>query len=458
MSRVLRVLSVVCVLVVLPIQPAKACSCAFGDPRDQFHGSDGAFVGTFVEKHPVDPNPSSSGADTIYTFLLDEEHKGELGEPGDTVEVHAALSGASCGLETQTGEQYGIFLYVREGDGAWASSLCSQVSPETMREAASPLPAPTSDGPPRMVAGGSFGDTQTLVMDANGETVGYGPGDRDVTHVSACKGAARIVEIGTAYPDPPELVVRDLSTFDAVRRVDLPLGRGERYRGLSVAGVECLGQSGRRSAVFATNYGAPRAKSVLLLVDGDDVEVVREGTGRAATLDGRRAYVQSGRWGRRLVRVSLRDGDQAFVARLPALYSSELAVSPDRSRLAGIAYPSYDRMDEVPAKVYTVDLPGGRVRTRSLGTGERSAQVLWLSDDRIVMFTAYPDASRVLDLRLRTRERFGRWDANATAIVGRTAYGVEYGGRLLEVDLPGGTPTVVRRLPSPVVYDLAAIP
>lgn len=456
MARVLRVLSIVCVLVVLPIQPAKACSCAFGDPRDQFQEADGAFVGTFVEKHPVDPNPSSSGADTIYTFLLDEEHKGELGEPGDTVEVHAPLSGASCGLGTQTGEQYGIFLYTRD-DGAWSSNLCSQVDPETMREAASPLPAPTSDGPPRMVAGGSFGNAQTLVMDANGETVGYGAGDRDVSHVSSCKGAARIVEIGTAYPEPPELVVRDLSSFDAVRRVDLPLGRGRKYRGLSVASVGCLGAGGRRSVVFATNYGGPKAKSVLLLVDGDDVDVVREGTGRAATLDGRRVYVQSGRWGRRLVRVSLRDGDQAFVTRLPALYSSELALSPDRSRLAGVAYPAWDRMDETPAKVYTVDLPGGRVRWRSLGTGERSAEVLWLSGDRLVMFTAYPDASRVLDLRLRTRERFGRWEAQATAIVGRTAYGVEYGGRLIEVDLPGGKPRVVRRLPSPVVYDLTAI-
>ncbi|HEX2049466.1 MAG TPA: hypothetical protein VHJ34_02405, partial [Actinomycetota bacterium] len=83
MSRMLRVLAIVCALVVLPVQPAKACSCFYGDPRDRFQEADGAFVGTFLESHPVEPNPSSSGADTIYTFLLDEEYKGELGEPGD---------------------------------------------------------------------------------------------------------------------------------------------------------------------------------------------------------------------------------------------------------------------------------------------------------------------------------------------------------------------------------------
>ena len=42
MSRFLRVLSVVCILVVLPVQPAKACSCFYGDPRDRFQEADGA--------------------------------------------------------------------------------------------------------------------------------------------------------------------------------------------------------------------------------------------------------------------------------------------------------------------------------------------------------------------------------------------------------------------------------
>ncbi len=74
------------------------------------------------------------------------------------------------------------------------------------------------------------------------------------------------------------------------------------------------------------------------------------------------------------------------------------------------------------------------------------------------MFVNYPDASRVYDLRLRARARFGTWGSYSTAIVGGTAYGVDYRGRLLEVDLPDGSPEISRRLPSPTVYDLVSIP
>jgi hypothetical protein len=446
MSRLLRVLSVVCVLVVLPVQPAKACSCFFGDPRDRFQEADGAFVGTFVESHPVEPNPTSSDADTVYTFLLDEEYKGELGEPGSTVEVHAPLSGASCGLETTPGEQYGIYLYVREPDGAWESNLCSQVSPESLREGASPLPAPTSEGPVRFVAGGSFGDTQTVLLDAHGKTVGYGAGDTDVTHVAGCRRSARILEVGQVYPGRPVLVVRDVSSLEAVWSVKLPVGRS-----LSVAGVHCLSESGRRSVVFVTDYAR---RGLLLSVDGDDVDVLRDGGGESVAFFGRHAYVEEGR---ELVRVSLRTGAERHVVTLPGAYSSELAVSPDGTKLAGIAYPPFDRADERPSRLFVVDLARGRVRTSGLGTGERDAHVQWLSRKRIVMFVQYPDASRVYDAGLDVRARFGRWPADHTAIVGRTAYGVDYDGRLWSVDLPGGRPEVERRLPSPVVYDVAPL-
>lgn len=457
MSRILRVLSIVCVLVVLPIQPAKACSCAYGDPRDMFARAEGAFVGTFVESHPVEPNPSSSGADTIYTFILDEEYKGELGEPGEPVEVHAPLSGASCGIEARPGQQWGLFLEVRESDGAWTSNLCSQVSPETMREGASPLPAPTSDGPVRMVAGGSFGDAQTMMLDARGRTVGYGKGDLDVTQVAGCRGAARVLEVGWTYPEPPVVVVRDLSSLDVVRRIELPVGRGQRYRGMYVGDLQCLSRDGRQAVVFASNQGDRSAKSVLLRIDGDDVDVVHEGTARSATFGVGVVYLQQGTWGRRLTRVSTRTWTERAMLRLPGTFSSALALSPDGSKLAGVAFPEWERMDEDPARVYIVDLAKGRVRTQSLGTGERQANVLWLSGSRVVMFVAYPDASRVYDLRLRVQRRFGRWDANATTIVDRVAYGVDWEGRLIKANLPAGAPEVVRRLPSPTVYDLAPV-
>lgn len=456
--RLLRMLGIVCVLVVLPVTPAKACSCAYGDPRDMFAGADGAFVGTFVESHPVEPNPTNSGADTIYTFTLDEEYKGELGEPGDLVEVHAPYSGASCGIEAQEGQTYGLFLYLRD-DGAWSSGLCSQVSPEMMQEAASPLPAPTSEGPVRMVAGGTFGNTQTMMLDARGRTVAYGDGDLEVTHLAGCRGGERILEVGRLYPDPPRLFVRDVASTEIVRSMGLPFGRKQRFRALSVAGLHCRSSNGRRAVVFATNYGEPEAKSVLLKVTGRDKEVIHQGTGRSATFGGGRVYMQQGSWGRDLTRVSLRRGGERTITKLPGTFSSELALSPDGSTLAAVAYPPYMDMETKPSKLYTVDLSGSRatIRTRSLGTGERDAHTAWLSNKRLVMFVSYPDSSRVFSLRLRAVARFGRWEPQHAVILGRRAYGVDWAGRLMRVVLPDGDVTRVRRLPSPVVFDLGEV-
>lgn len=459
MSRVLRVLCIACALAIVPLQPAKACSCVNGDPRDMFGGADGAFVGTFVESHPVEPNPTNSGADTIYTFTLDEEYKGELGEPGDLVEVHAPLSGASCGIEAEPGEAYGLFLRLRD-DGAWSSSLCSQVSPETMREAASPLPEPTSDGPVRLVAGGSFGDTQTMMLDARGRTVAYGAGELEVSYVDPCEGGKRVLEVGRLYPDPYRLVVRDIASGRVVRSIALPFGRGQRFRSLWIGGLHCMSENGRRAVVFATNQREPEAKSILLKVTGREKRVLHEGTGRSVTFGSGVAYLQQGDWGRDLIRVSLRSGAERSLIELPGRFSTELALSPDGAKLGAIAAPAWDRMEEKPTRIYTVDLSGGRatLRTRSLGTGERYAYLEWLSDRRLVMFTSYPDQSRVFNLRLRAVARFGRWGAQEPALVGRTAYGVDWDGRLLRVKLPDGDITAVRRLPSPVVFDLEALP
>ncbi|MFP5352917.1 MAG: hypothetical protein ACLGIB_10190 [Actinomycetota bacterium] len=458
MSRLFRVLCIACALAILPLTPARACSCVNGDPRDMFEAADGAFVGTFIESHPVEPDPSSSAADTIYTFRLDEEYKGELGEPGDLVEVHAPLSGASCGIEAQPGQDYGLFLRLRN-DGAWSSGLCSQVSPERMREAASPLPSPTSERPVRLVAGGSFGDMQTMMLDRGGRTVDYGAGGHDVTYVDPCEGGKRVLEVGRLYPDPYRLMVRNVASGEVVRTVELPFGPGQRFRSMWIGGIGCLSEDGRRAVVFATNQREPEARSILLKVTGSDKEVLHEGSGRSVTFGDGVGFVQQGDWGRDLTQVSLRTGAETPLMRLPARYSTELALSPDGTKLGGIAFPAYDQTDEKPARLYTVDLSGSRatLRTQSLGTGERYAYLEWMSDRRLVMFTSYPDQSRVFNLRLRAVSRFGRWAAQEPALVGRTAYGVDWDGRLLRVTLPDGNIEVVRRLPSPVVFDLEAV-
>ena len=57
-------------LVVAGAQAAHACSCLIGDPRDALHRSDGAFVGTLVERTEVDEQTS------IFTFEVEDRGEG----------------------------------------------------------------------------------------------------------------------------------------------------------------------------------------------------------------------------------------------------------------------------------------------------------------------------------------------------------------------------------------------
>lgn len=456
----------VAALMMFPLQSAKACSCFLGDPRDEFSRADAAFVGTFVEKHlaePPDPEGGfGSGDDTVYTFLLETEYKGELGDPGDTVEVHSAFSGASCGLEVEEGQSYGFFLEMREPDMVWASNLCRQTSPEMMAEAASPLPEPDGEGPVRMVVGGSFGAAQLIGLDSESRTLGYGMGDTDVYRLDVCPGGERVVELGRpgSYREPPHLFVRDLSTYDIVNEVALPFGRGQQWPRLDADDVRCRDRSGARAVVFATNYNEPEAKSVVLAVEGNGGAPVHEGTARSATFAGRSVYLQTGNWGRKLVKVNLGTGAERPVARLPGFYSSRLALSPDRERLAGLAYPDYRDPGQEPVRFYTVDVGGRRatIRVEAFSTNELYGEPGWMSARRPVAFISYPGPSRVFDLRLRTVARFDRWEAQDTLMIGRTAWGTGYDGALYKVPLPDGDVVKVRDLPSPVAGPLDVVP
>lgn len=462
-NRVIRVACLVGALLLIPVESARACSCAQGDPRDQFAAAEGAFVGTFIDSRPAEPPDPAGGFssmdDTIYSFRLDEEYKGELGEPGDVVEVHSAADGASCGLEAQTGQDYGLFLEVRESDGVWTSSLCSQVPPRTMREAASPLPEPNGEGPLKMLVGGSFGEAQVMGLDARGRTLGYGFGGSDVFQIDVCPGGERALEIAQDYPERPHLFVRDLSTFRTVRELAMPYGRGSDNPRQDPSALDCRSRTGRRAVVFSTSYNEPEARSLVLEIEGRDAEVLYQGTGRSATFASRHLYMQEGTFGRELVRLSLRTGRTQQVASLPRKYSGTLALSPDERRLAGIAYPDYDDIETKPTLFYTVDVSGGRstVRTRRLVTGEANASAAWLSSRRPVVFMEYPGPSKVFNLRLRTVARFGRWPAREPAIVGHRAVGTGWDGSLYKVRLPGGEVRRVRRLPSPVTYTLEAV-
>lgn len=142
--------------------PAYGCSCRAGVPIEEtLAGSDAAFVGVFTGRDdPRGADPIvSSGRRVVNHFDVERIVKGDIGA---SVDVEAAASGASCGLELPAGARTGLFL--RRDAGRWTSSLCSQVAVHELLAVApggGVVPAPAGgDGvaAPAVASGGGDGD------------------------------------------------------------------------------------------------------------------------------------------------------------------------------------------------------------------------------------------------------------------------------------------------------------
>ena len=130
LRSVLAVLLAAGGLLAVGAAPAFACSCRAGVPvEESLAESDGAFVGVFTGRD--DPlgqgDIVSSGRRVLNHFQVERPVKGDIGE---RVDVQAAASGASCGLELEVGQRTGLLL--RRDAGGWTSGLCSQVEPQAL--------------------------------------------------------------------------------------------------------------------------------------------------------------------------------------------------------------------------------------------------------------------------------------------------------------------------------------
>lgn len=117
-------------LLVVEAGPALACSCRAGVPvGEALSEHDGAFVGVFTgQVDPMRPGDEISSARPVLNhFTVERSVKGDIGE---RVEVQAAASGASCGLELEVGQRTGLLL--RGEPGSWTSGLCSQLEPQAL--------------------------------------------------------------------------------------------------------------------------------------------------------------------------------------------------------------------------------------------------------------------------------------------------------------------------------------
>ena len=101
---------------------ALACTCAPVDLVRDLPRADGAFIGTLLERHDRE-------ATSTLSFRVEQVYKGDI---ANRVEIETARGGAACGIDAPVGERLGLLL--ERKDGAWHSSLCSQVDPAEFLE------------------------------------------------------------------------------------------------------------------------------------------------------------------------------------------------------------------------------------------------------------------------------------------------------------------------------------
>ena len=139
MIRRLTVAAIAVCVSLLGADAAMACSCVPLDEREQLEKSDGAFVGRLVAVRAVDPpaqgQPISSGDPADFIYRVRRVYNGGPGlRRGHRVRVRSVRSEATCGLQHQKGQLYGLFLMRR--NHRWHSNLCLTTTPRRMRRAA----------------------------------------------------------------------------------------------------------------------------------------------------------------------------------------------------------------------------------------------------------------------------------------------------------------------------------
>ena len=117
------VLTVLGIVFLLPPRCASACQCSMPVEKPTLAGSEAVFSGEVVEIDQPSPIKSGAALETD-TFRVYEVWKG----PEDrTLEVHTALTGASCGYPFKEGQEYLIYAY--SGKQGLEVGLCGNVVP-----------------------------------------------------------------------------------------------------------------------------------------------------------------------------------------------------------------------------------------------------------------------------------------------------------------------------------------
>ena len=437
-SRVIAILMLAMLASLVP-SPARACSCATGEPRDLLREADAAFVGTMIDH---DDGLFSSAWETTFTFAVEHDLKGNL---DDSVQVQAGTSESSCGIGFAEGDRVAMFLYI--AGGHWTTSLCSQIDAGTLLAAAEPLPAPETSGMVRFLVGGNFGEARVLALDDRGRTLAYGWGDGDVYDLDVCPGGRRMVE-SVADWRVGSLVVRDVASLAVIRKVRL-VHRDHP----SIYEVACLDDHGRHLWAVDELKGELRVHDV----HGNDDEVVFSGRGRAWGSDVQDGFVY-------LVvqrvfgRVDPEVGAFEAIMKLPASTSNP-RLSPDGRWVAAIRYGGA-RAGEPPSDILLMPVDGGPPISEPLVFWNDGGSLEWLDDERLLFYPAGEDVERIAVYAVPSMDEVvgaDGWQTREQVREGDTVFGLGWQG-LVTVRLGSDEETrMIHKLPSEV-YALDLVP
>jgi len=400
--RVLAAIALLVTLVQWPVQPASACSCAWGDPRERLENADTAFVGRVISHVGPQQGLIRSSADPVtYTFEVEASVKGDIGEQ---VEVVSAASGASCGFEfgIPNGERAGILLHL-DNHGNFRSGLCSTIDPDVLLEITGARPAPDGSGPLRFLIAGQFGGSRLFALDNLGRTLAYGDGNEPAGGVSVCPGDTHSIEVFGA-PNEVKVGVRDLRTFEIVDEVSVFDNLVELYDGQysevrnagipanEIMSTACMRPDGSSSAFFSKSHGG-YSNSVLIKVDTDPnstANILWTGISAGAEFspDKKFAYLVSGTavsppeyqiTSHVIQQIDLDTGDVHEVVAIPRSSTesvASIAVSPSSEMLA-IVFIEERKPWDVRLVLVDTDFDPVHITETQMPGGSAASRVLW---------------------------------------------------------------------------------
>jgi hypothetical protein len=427
MARGLAVVAVLGAALGVWADVAAACTCADRDERDRLESGEKAIIGRVLSERQLDPDR--------YDFSYRVRVERAIGVRLSGM-IELGVDFELCGTP-RVGARQGIFI--RRRASGWVTDGCSIVEGPAMARALRPYRRPLGSGRVALLAGGHFGDSRVMALDARGRIIGYGQGRGEARDISVCPGALRAAEL-VVDGRSVKVAVRDLRSLQVVRSAAVTTASRRLEPGF--AWVNCADGEGTAVHVAAADYiQRTRFDRVRIWrADASGVHRVAVVDGSQVALAPTQAYVT--RIGEALIAVDLANGrtQRLTVARTPEFPTA----SPDAARVA-----FYDSRLE---RLRVVDVATGAERSLKIRYG---TVIEWLDAERLLYRTG--GTALVFDTELRRIRRYPFVRMYGQAHVAGRLYGTDR-YRLRSLDLATGRKRTVAELTDRGVADLVGVP